>query len=702
MPRVSRPRRFLIVAVAAFASAAFAPVAADAAAPLGSPLTIDRAVDPSFDEPSASALAAGAADNGDALAAWRGSGSLNGAVKLALWRAGAPRPQIVDGGLGSDPDAAMSPAGHALAAWTGSDGRLRIAYRQPGAGFAAPTAIGAPAPDPFSTSRWGTPAVALRPDGSGTVAVPVCLSFGGSKELELRIFDVTAGGAVVFDDDRQPQSGWSLMASCPAQIGVARAAAGAGGRAAATLCLTGVTVCFLAIRDGATAPWTDDGVDGTQYGSGATAAAPLVAANGRVIVSWRAADTLFMSVGSDADAMSFPDTVASGVNAAPELVPLGADALALTQVRLGDGSAQTIERPLFSTGALGDIASIAGPSYQASPPYADPHGATWSDGNGLIALAGQPRGAAPALTLLRRSLGGTLTPLDVGPQTRAVMLPRVAVAGTPAQPLGLVATREAPAGGGGAAIVLRRIDGVPPRIALQVPPTAVAGTPLRLVADVADTSGAVTVGWSFGDGTTAQGAAVDHIFAAPGTRTVVVTATDALGNAASATATVQVAPAGGPGPGPGGPGPGAGAGPDRVKPALSRVRLSATRFRASRANIALAAARRRRRVSTPSGTSLRFDLSEAATVRVAVVRVRSGRTQRGRCRAGARRGRRCTIRTTAKTFTRRLAAGAATIPFSARFGGRALPAGGYELQLVATDAAGNRGAVRAVSFTLVR
>ena len=47
-------------------------------------------------------------------------------------------------------------------------------------------------------------------------------------------------------------------------------------------------------------------------------------------------------------------------------------------------------------------------------------------------------------------------------------------------------------------------------------------------------------------------------------------------------------------------------------------------------------------------------------------------------------------------------AGAASIPFSARFGGRALPAGSYELQLVPTDAAGNRGAVRTVRFTLVR
>ncbi len=671
----------------------FAPVAADAAAPLGSPLSIDRAVDPSFDEPSTTALAVGASDGGDAVAAWRGAGGTNGPVKLALWRAGAPVPAIVDGGLGSDPDVAMTPGGHAVATWTGSDGRLRISARQPGGSFQqTPTTLDPPGLVDRRPSVWGTPSVALRADGSGLVAVPGCVDFGGSSDVQVRWFDIAADGSVAAAVTTDQN--YSVM-GCSGTPGVVHAAVGADGRASTTHCIVSSTICFLAIRAGASAPWTTDGVDGTQYAAGTGAAAPLVTPGGRTIVVWRAGTSLLTSTGTDADAMSFPQSFADSAGGVtePALSPLGNDALALAQITLGDGSRQTITRSLFATGAVGDLADVGSPSYQAGAPFADPHAAAWSDGSGVIALATQPSASAtPALTLLQRSLGGTLTPIDAGPQTRAVALPRVALAGTAAQPLGLVATREAPAGGGTATIVLRRIDGVAPRLTLAVSPTVTAGTPVRLSADVADVSGPVTVGWSFGDGATAQGQQVDHVFAAPGTRTVVVTATDALGNATGATATVTVVAA-----------------PpidrvDRTAPALSRLSLSATRFRAGRGSTAVSAARarRRRRPRTPSGTTIRLTSSEAATVRIAVVRLRSGRTQRGKCRAGARRGRRCTLRTTAKTFTRNVRGGAASIPFSARFRGRALPAGSYELQLVPTDAAGNRGAVKTLRFTLVR
>ncbi|MDO8185659.1 PKD domain-containing protein [Conexibacter sp. JD483] len=706
---MSWPRRSLIVAVVAFASAALAPVAADAAPALSPPVSIDSTIDRSFDVPSTTALAVGVSDGGDAIAAWRGGGSVTGAVKLALWSASASAPVVVDGGLGSDPDVAMAPDGHALAAWTGSDGRLRVTTRQPRGGFAAATAIDRPGD--FDPGIWGTPSVALRTDGSGLVAVPTCLVIGSYSDQVLRVFEVTSGGTVL-TSDQQPDSHWSGNGGCPAQVGVARAAAGEGGRASATLCLPGSDVCFLAIRNRADAPWTVDGIDGTPYGSGSDAAAPVVTAGGATIVVWRVGARLLTAVGSDAGAMNMGVTVADALGgiAAPALVPLGGDALLLSQLRLGDGSQQAIERPLFATGSLGDLAEVGAPSYQPSAPYADPHAATWPDGSGLIALAAQTSArATPSLSLQQRSLGGTLTPVEAGAQTRAVTLPRVAVAGTAAQPLALVATREAPASGP-ATIVLRRLDGAPPRLTLTVPPTATAGRPVQLRANVSDMSGPVTVGWSFGDGGTAQGAEVDHTFATPGARTVVVTATDAVGNASGASATIDVVAAP----------PGGGGGGDRTAPALAGVRLSATRFRAGRGNTALsarassaraaapappsarAAARRRRRTSTPSGTTIRLSSSEAATVKIAVVRVRSGRKQRGKCRAGARRGRRCTLRTTVKTFARGVRGGASSIPFSARFGGRALPAGSYELQLVATDAAGNRGRARTVKFTLVR
>ena len=101
---------------------------------------------------------------------------------------------------------------------------------------------------------------------------------------------------------------------------------------------------------------------------------------------------------------------------------------------------------------------------------------------------------------------------------------------------------------------------------------------------------------------------------------------------------------------------------DRTKPALSALRLKASRVRA-RGTLAL---------------SLR--LSERATVRVAVQRAVKGRW-----------------RASGKPVSARLAAGRRTLKL--RLGAR--PAGRYRLTLVATDAAGNRGATKVVRFVVV-
>ena len=49
--------------------------------------------------------------------------------------------------------------------------------------------------------------------------------------------------------------------------------------------------------------------------------------------------------------------------------------------------------------------------------------------------------------------------------------------------------------------------------------------------------------WNFGDGATASGASVSHAYANPGTYTITVTSTDAVGNATSASGIVQIAAA---------------------------------------------------------------------------------------------------------------------------------------------------------------
>jgi hypothetical protein len=126
--------------------------------------------------------------------------------------------------------------------------------------------------------------------------------------------------------------------------------------------------------------------------------------------------------------------------------------------------------------------------------------------------------------------------------------------------------------------------------------------------------------------------------------------------------------------------PGGGGGGDSSPPRLSALRLSAKRFRVG------------------AGTTIRYRLSEAATVTLSVQRVRPGRRVRGRCLKPKRRNRqarRCTRFAAVKpalTF-RNQAAGQRRIRFSGRLSRRkALSPGPYRLTLRARDAAGNRSA----------
>jgi PKD domain len=91
------------------------------------------------------------------------------------------------------------------------------------------------------------------------------------------------------------------------------------------------------------------------------------------------------------------------------------------------------------------------------------------------------------------------------------------------------------------------------QIALDAAP--IAGLPLGMSVSAHDAwSGPVTVAWTFGDGTSGSGSAVQHVFAAAGPYPVEATATDARGNQSHAQALASVgSQPSGPGTGPGGP-----------------------------------------------------------------------------------------------------------------------------------------------------
>jgi PKD repeat protein len=94
-------------------------------------------------------------------------------------------------------------------------------------------------------------------------------------------------------------------------------------------------------------------------------------------------------------------------------------------------------------------------------------------------------------------------------------------------------------------------DVTPPVLsALSVPAGVETGVAVALSATASDAWSGASVSWDFGDGATASGSAVSHIYSAAGTKTVTATATDGAGNNASQSRQILVTqpPAGNPGP----------------------------------------------------------------------------------------------------------------------------------------------------------
>ncbi len=125
---------------------------------------------------------------------------------------------------------------------------------------------------------------------------------------------------------------------------------------------------------------------------------------------------------------------------------------------------------------------------------------------------------------------------------------------------------------------------------------------------------------------------------------------------------------------------------DVVKPRISGLGLSKSTFPSGK------------------GTTFRFTLSEAATVRFAIQRAKPGRKLKGKCvkpRRALRFRPRC-VRgyTTLGALNRAGVAGRNAISFDGKLARRKLGAGAYRPVVTATDAAGNISAAKRVSFTV--
>ncbi|MBO9533618.1 MAG: hypothetical protein J7513_11665 [Solirubrobacteraceae bacterium] len=125
--------------------------------------------------------------------------------------------------------------------------------------------------------------------------------------------------------------------------------------------------------------------------------------------------------------------------------------------------------------------------------------------------------------------------------------------------------------------------------------------------------------------------------------------------------------------------------PDRTAPGLTGLTLAKT-------------------VTRKKGTTIKFTLSEAATVRLAFAQPKSGRVVGGKCRALTKSNRtkqKCTIANVKGTLMVAGRAGANAVSFRGKLSAKKqLALGSYTLTAKATDPAGNQGAAASKRFTL--
>ena len=157
------------------------------------------------------------------------------------------------------------------------------------------------------------------------------------------------------------------------------------------------------------------------------------------------------------------------------------------------------------------------------------------------------------------------------------------------------------------------------------------------------------------------------------------------------------------GQGPGGAGAGTSSGSlsaDKTKPIASSLAVQPGTFAAlsGRGSSLISAKRKPAR-----GATVKYRLSEAATVTFTVERAVRGRKKKGRCVPGRRKGKACTSYKKVKgSFTHAGGAGANSLRFSGRLARKPLRPGRYRLVGTARDAAGNVSKTVRTSFRIVR
>jgi hypothetical protein len=595
---------------------------------------------------ASSATALAVDSGGDAIAVSRTASGILAAHRPAGGEFQA-LPPVSSGGFNS-PVVGFTSTGDAIAVWSTGTG-LQTAVRRPGEPFGAATPIA-------GAGTNASPSLAT--DSAGN-AVLVWTDESGANERAMLSFRPSGGDfgpAAMLD---------SLASSVPCAAPPGQSVSNGLGQPDVA----------LDAEQGTQAVWLQFSDQTNCTGQNTTSSVrsrPRSAAGS--LGSAQTLDTLQV-VDTSTDSLFFPRVVFDG----------GGDAVAQWGFsRTGSPKAVrwAARPPGGSFGATGDLAS----SFGDSAPQTFASLTTLAGGDVMSVFARQR-----IVQSATRSHGGAFGPID----------------DVATHPSDLLVTPWLAADGHGDAVAawsrsspseflveVTHYDATPPVLGtIDVPAAGVAGAALTMSAAGTDAFSPVSSSWSFGDGTSADGAQVSHAYAAPGRYEVKVTLTDGAANTASATRTIDVAA------------PAA----DTSAPRVSGYRVVARRFTVARGATPLDAVA----AAVPRGTRFVYTLSEAARARLTIARaergVRVGRECRkatrrllAQLRRKKRRVRRCTRFVRAGKLTRTSRQGANRVAFSGRIGKRALNPARYRTTLVATDAAGNASAPRKVTFRIVR
>jgi hypothetical protein len=635
----------------------------------------------------------GAGADGTAAAVWSDGTTVLAAVKPAgSGTFGAP----VAIGSGQAPDVAVSPAGTVLAVWEGPGG-IRGADRAAGAaGF---TDLGVVASEAGAANpqvayfangraalviqRTGGVSALLRPAAGGPFA-PQFSSLGDVTGT------VSGVGATVSDDAQQTNFAMTVKNGGASSVRAVAMEVGGGGSGSG----------FDSLTDTSNFP------NSTSHNH----SQPQVVADLRTVIVYvtQTTDSVLgfpnsqtttlrsmIDPAGSAAVLGSVDTVTSGgflgsLVASPALARRGdgtVTAVWAISNPIGGSLLRSADAAAAATvfGVKDDIEGYGGATAVGAPDVAPLPGAA-------LVLVAADGGAVRAATSATGQPFGA--PLDLVSGADAPTSAQVEGDG-----LGGLVAAWTQGEGANRRVYAQLYDDAPPAISNAVTPAALgAGQAGAFSATASDAWSGAVAEWDFGDGQTATGAQVSHTYSGGGVFAVTVRARDAAGNVSDRIErVVRVSgPPAGPG-APGGPGGPGGAAADRTAPVISGLSLLRRTF--------AVAAQRRRAVRVRRGTSVRFRLSEAASVTLTVTRTIRGHRSGSRCVARKPPGRtraRCTLRRRVGDALAAGRQGSNSVPFKGRVAGRPLARGSYRLSLVAVDSDGNRSRTVSTTFTIAR